>query len=214
MQKNSFYFLFNSLLYLLLFILTIVLPEGPLDTGMVYFGGLWVILILLGSMITCEQSEGKSKGYEFLKTLPIKDSQIVKAKFFLVFLTACFVVMYVKIIYQFVSRPPEVFAISQVFVPLCAVFGLLLTALIYILVFKWGLSKAIKAGWIIYFVFIFGAILFIRKILIKLDIDAEKISIFINSVSFWIWIILGLGVLAGYFGLMSVAINSKKRSRG
>jgi hypothetical protein len=212
MQKNSFYFLFYALVWVPIFILAVVLPGRPLDTGMVFFEGMWIIMILLGSMIVCEQSEGKTKGYDFLRILPVKDSHIVKAKFFLVFLTACFVIVYVKIIYLFVSRPPDVFVISQVFVPLCAIVGLLLDALLYILVFRIGLSKAIKIGWIIFAVTIIGAFLFIELVLIKSDIDAGKISAFINSIPLVIWIVLGLGALAGYFGLMSLAIKAKKRN--
>lgn len=213
-QKNSFYFIFYSLVWIPIFIFAVVLPGRPLDTGMILFEGIWVILILLGSMITCEQNEEKSKGYDFLRTLPIKDSHTVKAKFVLVFLTACFVVFYVKVIYQFVSRPPEVFAISQVFVPMCAALGILFDALLYILIFKIGLSKAIKICWISFFGFIIGPILLIEFVMVKSDIAEGKIFEFISSVSLWIWIVLGLGVLAGYFGLMSVAINAKKRSRG
>ncbi len=212
MQKNSFYFIFYALVWVPIFILAVVLPGRPLDTGMVFFEGMWIIMILLGSMIVCEQSEGKTKGYDFLRTLPVKDSHIVKAKFFLVFLTACFVVVYINIIYLFVSRPPDVFVISQVFVPLCAVFGILLAALLYVLVFKIGYSKAIKIGWIIFAGTIIGAFLFIELVLIKSDIDAGKISAFINSIPLVIWIVLGLGALAGYFGLMSLAIKAKKRN--
>ncbi len=214
MQKNSFYFIFYAIAWIPIFVFAIALPGRPLDSGMVYFDGMWIILLLLGSMIVCEQSEGKSNGYDFLRMLPVKDSQIVKAKFFLVFLTACFVVMYVKIIYQFVSRPPDVFPISQVFIPLCAVVGILLDAFLYTLIYKIGFSKTIKIGWIIFVVIILGAFLFIELVLVKSGIDIGKISVFVNSVSIWIWIVLGLGALSGYFGLMSMAIKTKERNRG
>jgi hypothetical protein len=214
MQKNSFYFIFYAFAWIPIFIMSIVLPGRPLDTGMVYFEGMWIILLLLGSMIVCEQSEGKSKGYDFLRTLPIKDSHIVKAKFFLVFLTACFVVVYITIIYLFVFIPPEVLAIVKVFIPLCAVVGILLDAFLYTLIFKIGFSKTIKIGWIIFVVIILGAFLFIELVLVKSDIDAGKISAFLNSNPLAIWIVLGLGVLAVYFGLMFMAIKAKKRNRG
>ena len=214
MQKNSFYFIFYTFAWIPIFVFSIVLPGRPLDTGMVYFEGMWIILLLLGSMIVCEQSERKANGYDFLRMLPVKDSQIVKAKFFLVFLTACFVVMYLTIIYQFVFIPPEVLAIVKVYIPLCAVVGILLDALLYTLIFKIGFSKTIKIGWIIFVVIILGTFLFIELVLVKSDIDVGKISVFINSVSLWIWIVLGLGLITGYFGLMSMAIKAKKRNRG
>lgn len=214
MQKNSFYFIFYAFAWIPIFIFAIALPGRPLDTGMVYLDGMWIILLLLGSMIVCEQSEGKANGYDFLRTLPVKDSHIVKAKFFLVFLTACFVIVYLTIIYQFVFIPPEVLAIVKVYIPLCAVVGILLDALLYTLIFKIGFSKTIKIGWIIFVVIILGTFLFIELVLVKSDIDAGKISVFINSVSLWIWIVLGLGLIAGYFGLMSMAIKAKKRNRG
>ena len=214
MQKNSFYFLFYALVWIPIFILAVVLPGRPLDTGMVYFEGMWIILILLGSTITCEQNESKTKGYDFLRTLPIKDSQIVRAKFFLVFLTACFVIVYVSVIYLFVSKPPDVFAIAQIFIPLCVFVGLLLAALLYILVFKMGLSKAIKIGWIIFLGVVVLTILFIEVVLIKSDIDAGKIAALINSIPLVIWMALGVGVLAVYFVMMSIAIKVKTRNRG
>ncbi len=214
MQKNSFYFIFYAFAWIPIFIMSIVLPGRPLDTGMVYFEGMWIILLLLGSMIVCEQSEGKSKGYDFLRTLPIKDSHIVKAKFFLVFLTACFVVVYITIIYLFVFIPPEVLAIVKVFIPLCAVVGILLDAFLYVLVFRIGFSKAIKIGWIVFIVIILGAFLFIELVLVKSDIDAGKISTFLSSIPLVIWIVLGLEAIAGYFGLMFMAIKAKKRNRG
>jgi hypothetical protein len=214
MQKNSFYFLLYAFAWIPIFVLAIVLPGRPLDTGMVFFEGMWIILLLLGSMIVCEQSEGKSRSYDFLRTLPIKDSHIVKAKFFLVFLTACFVIVYVNIIYLFVSKPPDVFAVAQVFIPLCAAAGVLLDAFLYILVFKIGLSKAIKIGWITFFGVVLGTILFIEFVLVKSNIDAGKISAFIISIPLMIWIVLGWGVLIVYFIMMSIAIKVKKRYRG
>ncbi len=214
MQKNSFYFLFYALVWIPIFIMAIVLPGRPLDSGMVFFEGGWIIIILLGSTITCEQSEGKTKGYDFLKTLPIKDSQIVRAKFFLVFLTACFVYMYLRIIYLFVSIPPDVLVMARIYIPLCVFVGLLLAALLYILVFKIGLSRAIKIGWIMFFGIIVLTIVFIEAVLIKSDIDARKIETFINSIPFVIWMALGAGILAVYFMLMSFAIKVKKRNRG
>ncbi len=214
MQKNSFYFIFYAFAWIPIFILAVVLPGRPLDTGMVFFDGMWIILLLLGSMIVCEQSEGKANGYDFLRMLPIKDSHIVKAKFFLVLLTACFVIIYLTIIYLFVFIPPEVLAIVKVFIPLCAVVGILLDAFLYTLIFKIGFSKTIKIGWIIFVVIILGAFLFIELVLVKSDIDAGKISAFLNSNPLAIWIVLGLGVLAVYFGLMFMAIKAKKRNRG
>ena len=214
-QKNSFYFLFYALIWVPVYILAVILPGRPLDTGMVYFEGMWIIMILLGSTIVCEQNENKTKGYDFLRTLPIKDTHIVGAKFFLVFLTACFVIAYVSVIYMFVSIPPDVFTIAQTFIPLCASAGLLLAALLYIMVFKVGLSKAIKIGWIIFFGVVIGAILSIGMgFSRKLDINAGKISVFINSIPLVIWIALGLGIMAGYFGMMFMAIKVKKRNRG
>ena len=213
MQKNSFYFLFYAFAWIPIFIMAVVLPGRPLDTGMVYFDGMWIILLLLGSMIVCEQNEGKANGYDFLRTLPVKDSHIVKAKFFLVFLTACFVIVYLTIIYQFVTIPPDVLAIAKVFIPLCALVGILLDAFLYILVFRIGISKAIKIGWAIFAGMIIGAFLFIELVLVKSNINTGKISVFINSVSLGIWIVLGLGVLIGFFGLMSLAIKDKKRNK-
>lgn len=214
MQKNSFYFLFYALVWIPIFILAVVLPGRPLDTGMVFFEGMWIILILLGSMITCEQNESKTRGYDFLRTLPIKDSHIVKAKFSLLFLTACVVVVYVSIIYLFVSKPPDVFAFALIFIPLCVSVGLLLAAVLYILIFKIGLSKAIKIGWFFFFAVVIGTILFIEFVLTKSDIDAEKISAFIHSIPLLIWIALGLSFLVVYFKLMSVAIKVKEKARG
>ena len=187
MQKNSFYFIFYAFAWIPIFIMAVVLPGRPLDTGMVFFEGMWIILILLGSTITCEQNESKTRGYDFLRTLPIKDSQIVNAKFSLVFLTACFVIVYVSVIYLFVSKPPDVFAFALIFIPLCVFVGLLLAALLYILIFKFGLSKAIKIGWITFFTVVIGTILFIEFILIKSDIDSGKMSAFIHSIPPVIW---------------------------
>lgn len=213
MQKNSFYFFFYALVWLPIFILAVILPGRPLDTGMVFFEGIWVIIILLGSLITHEQNERKTKGYEFLDTLPIKDSHIVKAKFILVFLTACIVYVYVNVIYLFVSIPPDVNVIAKVFIPLCAVIGLLLDAFLYVLVFKIGLSRTVKLGWIIFFGVVVGTILSIELFLAKLEINTERISGFLASIPLLIWIVLGLGVLSGYIGLMSVAIKVKGASR-
>ncbi|MFC2168754.1 ABC-2 transporter permease [Acidobacteriota bacterium] len=213
MQKNSYYFFFYSVLYIPIFIMAVVLPGRPLDSGMVFFEGMWIILILIGSAITCEQNENKTKGYDFLRLLPIKDSQIVKAKFFLVFLTSCFVILYVSIIYLFVTVPPDVFSFALIFVPLCVFVGLFLAALLYILVFKIGILKALKIGWITFFGVVIGTILFIEFVLVKSEINAEKVSGFITSIPLLIWIVLGIGILSGYYGLMLIAIKIKKENR-
>jgi hypothetical protein len=61
---------------------------------------------------------------------------------------------------------------------------------------------------------IISAFLFIELVLVKSDIDSGKIASFINSASLGIGIVLGLGFLAGYFGMMFMAIKAKERYEG
>lgn len=213
MKKNSSYIIQLTILMPLLTAVWLIHPT-PMSTYQIFMGGMWLVLVLLGGAINGEMIEEKMKGYAFLRTLPIKDRDIVMSKFLMAGLTACVFVVHINILLGFLSGPSHLFALGRILIPLFAGIALLAVALLYALVFRIGYSRFIKIAWGAFFVIILSPILILEFVLIKINLDYGQIINSVITLPWLVWLSAGLAFLAVYIGLMSLAVKAKEASKG
>ncbi|MGD2295746.1 MAG: ABC-2 transporter permease [Candidatus Aminicenantes bacterium] len=213
-KKNAAPYVLYLVLLLPLMTVAWLIKDRLLGTYQVFLAGLWLLMILVGSLLTAEQREEKTKGYAFLQTLPVKNRDVVAPKFLLSFLTAFVYIGYVYILLEFKTGPEYLFALSRIVMVICAGAGLVLTSLIYIFVFRIGFSRIHKILWLTFFVVILAPVLILEFVLRKLNVDYVKIFKSIVALPWHLWVLVGLCLLALYFWLMLLAIKAKEASKG
>jgi hypothetical protein len=110
------------------------------------------IWLVLGAMWSHEQMENKANGYAFLRILPIDPSMIVKAKFAMVFIAVAIYVVGCCIAFAFVSTNPEYLIPSCAYVIVYGNICLVVSALLYLGIFRHGFSrfgKYILIAWVV-----------------------------------------------------------------
>jgi hypothetical protein len=139
-----------------------------------------MIWLVLGAMYSHEQMESKANGYAFLRILPIKPAQIVKAKFALVFIAVAIYVGGCCIAFALVSTNPEYL------IPSCA----------YVIVHA--------IAWVCLLIFPIPFRIFFLK---PRGITDSEIMQFMRGPY---WIIGTIICLAGYYLLMKLAVKRLK----
>ena len=213
-QKNAFYFALNTVVILVLMTVYWFTARRELSWAMVLFQGLWMILIVEGSLSSNEKAEQKSGGYKFLRLLPLGDREIVISKFILVLLTGVFVLVYNYILYFFIPGSPHLYALGRLLVFLCLFISLFLAGFSYIVIFRFGNAVFLKFVWIATITIILTPILLIELVILKMDIDFRSFIDQITKLNGLIWVTIGLSGLGVYFLLMQAAIKAKQASRG
>lgn len=213
MKNNSSYVIQASLLMPLLAIVWLI-NIRPLSAFQIFMGGMWIFLVVLGGAINGEMIENKMKGYAFLCTLPVRDRDIVMAKFFMAGLTALVLVVYIEILFGFLPGPAHLFSLGRIMIPFFAGVALLLTALLYVLVYRIGFSRSIKIAWAVFFSVILFPLLIMEFVLNRKSLDFSRIFDAVISLPWVIWVLAGLAFLFAYIGLMALAVKVKKARRG
>ena len=213
MKKNSSY-LIQLLVLLPILALAWFIKTRPLSSYQIFMGGMWMILAVLGGAINGEMIEDKMKGYAFLRTLPIKDKDVVKSKFLMAGVTAALIVVFLNIMLLFLSGPAYLFSLGRISILVFAGFVLLLVACLYILAFRIGFSRFIKIAWATFFILILTPILIMEFVLRKLDGDYVRIIESVVSLPWPVWAVLVAGFLAVYYGLMTLAVKAKEAAKG
>jgi hypothetical protein len=214
MKKNAFFFGLNAVLISSLLSLYWLLARINLDGVMVIFQGLWMVLIVEGAIAANEKSEEKSKGYEFLRTLPLTDREIVKSKFMLVLLTAGFVLACNSILYMFMPGPSHLKELGPLYALICANFCLVLAGISYIIIFRYGHAAFVKFVWIATIVIMLTPILLFEFVVRKMDIDFKALIEGINQNNWLIGTCFTICGLAAYFLLLQAATRAKQAARG
>jgi hypothetical protein len=168
-----------------------------------------MIWLVLGAMWSHEQMESKTNGYAFLSILPIEPSQIVKAKFAILFIAVAIYVGGCCVAFALISTDPDYLIPSCGYIIVHGDICLLAAALLYLGIFQYGYSRFGK------YVLISWVCLFILPLLIRLfilkprGITDSEIMQFLRGPY---WIIGTIISLAGYYFLMKLAIRklSKK----
>lgn len=211
MKKFSLMFIFYAVL-----IFGIVTPlfnydrmtgPDPLSLSFVFYLAPYMFLVAIGSLWAHELMEEKTKSYEFLRLLPIKECEIVGAKFALVFLSVAFYAFFLCIFLFLVSKDPDYLNPGRAFIIINGDIFLVLAALLYLGIFKFGYSKF---GKIVLLVWIIGLIspipinIFLLK---RLGITKVQIIDWITNIN---WIAFTVISLSLYWGLMQIAIKIRK----
>jgi hypothetical protein len=163
-----------------------------------------MIWLVLAAMWSHEQMESKSNGYAFLSILPIEPAQIVKAKFAIVFVSVAIYVGGCCAAFALISTSPEYLIPSSGYVITYGNICLLVAALLYIGIFRYGYSRFGK------YVLVAWVCLLITPIPIRIlilkprGISGSEIMQFFKEPY---WIIGAFVCLAGYYFLMKLAIR-------
>lgn len=213
MKKNAIYFISYAVGILSLMTVYWFTARTEISWAMVLFQGLWLILIVEGSVTINEKTEEKTNAYDFLRILPVSDREIVISKFALVLLTGIFVLVCNYAMYFFMPGPPYLVALGRIFLLLCFFAALSFAGISYIIIFRYGHSVFVKFVWIALIIVMASPLLVIELVLLKLDIDYREIIDKIIALNGLIWVSIALCGFTVCFFLMNAAVKAKQASR-
>jgi hypothetical protein len=213
-KKNAFYFVYYAAVIFPLMAFYMCFVRKELSGAIVMFQGLWLILIVEGALAVSERAEDKTRGYDFLRLLPIKDREIVQSKFLIVLLTTIFLLAFNYILYLFIPGPVHLFTIGRILVLLSGIYALILAATSYVIIFRFGHANFVKFVWAVMIITMVAPVLIFESVILKMDLD---INIVINKLSqfHWlIWIVLPFFGLAFFYLLFQTALRAKIAAKG
>ena len=214
MKKNALYFAYYAAVIFPLMTLYFYFVRKELSGPMVMFQGLWLILIVEGALAVNEKAEDKTRGYDFLRILPIKDREIVLSKFLIVLITAIFLVAFNYILYLFVPGPVHLYTIGRILVPLSAIYALVLAGVSYIIIFRFGHAAFVKFIWAAMIISMVAPVLIFESVILKMDLDINTITDRLSQFRWLIWIVLPICGLAVFYILFQAASRAKEAARG
>jgi hypothetical protein len=214
MKKNAFYFAYHAAIIFPLMASYFCFVRKELSGPMVMFQGLWLILIVEGALAVNEKVEEKSRAYNFLRLLPIKDREIVLSKFLLVLLTAIFLVALNYILYFFVPDPMHLYTIGRILVPLSAIYALVLAGTSYVIIFRFGHSAFVKFVWAVMIVTMVAPVLIFESVILKMNLDISIIADKLSQLLWLFWLAIPLFGLALFYILFQMATRAKEAARG
>jgi hypothetical protein len=133
--------------------------ENPLDLSFLFFLNTYMLWLILGSVWSQEQLEHKTNGYAFLSTLPLKGSQIVSAKYAVVFLATLIYVAVHLIWYSLAFDDPAFLAAGRTSLIHVASVSLFLAGLYYLGFFRFGYRRFSKFAVGLWFVLVVSPLL-------------------------------------------------------
>lgn len=154
------------------------LTDG-MDRGLAIMLGLFMLLTVLASVNGAESVEGKDRGYDFLKTLPIRDTELVAGKFFLPLVFVILDVIYAVLFLHIHSPSVEFFVIGRGFVFLCAAISLVAAGGVYVAVFRFGITRFMR-GVLILVPVLLMIVPFVTWLFVRESLSAMDIQIFVN----------------------------------
>lgn len=182
----------------------------PLDLSFGYWQALQVFWVIFASLWMQEQIEFKSNGYKFLRTLPLKNNDIVGAKFTVVLASVFIYVSFNCIAFAFISRAPEYFNPSFKMMINMGIVCLILSGLLQMGIIKFGYMNFGKILLILMILGLAVPILVTSFLLPKIGLDRYDVLTAITSVN---WIFVTAAGLLIYAGLMWMAMRMKNYER-
>lgn len=214
MKSNARYFIQYSVGIMTLVTLYFYFVRQEFSSGMVLMQGLWLILAVGGALAVNEKVEEKTQSYKFLKCLPIKDREVVLSKFSLILLTTAILVAYNYCLYLFIPGPGHLYTIGRLFVLLSAIFALLLAAISYIIIFRFGHAAFVKFIWIAMIITMVSPILIFESVILKMDVEISDLLERLDYYHWLAWIVLLICGLALFYLLYKAAVRAKETARG
>jgi len=205
LRKSSFFFITHLCTFSIPGLVAIPIWE---NAGMLSVMALWVPLWLSSSVLWSERQES----YAFLRTLPVTDRQVVRAKFGL---ALGFIVLYWAILALLIRRAwgasPE-YAGYMALASLTCSLAVVLAAVWYIVSWRFGTTVLTVA---VIALLVIGLIMALAANMERM-VKTRGIGILAPrwlAEGPWIYqVLLFAAALAAYFGLMRVAVRVKERS--
>jgi hypothetical protein len=185
-----------------------VTGPDPLTFNFVFTLAPYLFFVVLGAVSIHEQLEQKSNGYAFLRTLPVKASDIVISKFLLVFLSALAYIVFHCVAFAKISSDPSYWKPSCSFLIISGNICLVLTALLYVGIFRYGYNKVGKYVIFLWLFIVISPIPINIFLLRRLGISRQEIIEKVTSLN---WVIVTLVCLALYYLLMRVSIKTLEK---
>lgn len=182
----------------------------PLDLSFGFIQAISIFWVLFASMWMHEQIEFKANGYKFLRTLPIKDKDIVGAKFTVVFGSVFIYIVFHCIAFVFISKAPEYLNPSCTAMINMGNVCLIFAGLLHLGVIKFGYMNFGKFLLILMIVGIAFPPLLVSFLLPKIGLTRYDV---LNAITSANWMIVTAAGLAVYLGLMWMAMKMKNFER-
>ena len=185
--------------------------EDPAELIYLLFQGAWGFWIVLGAIWVHEQMESKSKGYTFLRTLPIRNKDIISAKFVLVLFAVLFFVIYQTGIIALLVHNAQYSWTALQYNTFIGNLCLVLAGLVYMGITRYGFMRLGKVMLLLW-LFLFLSPLLLREIIMpKLDFSVETL---VQQVTSWNGWVMTLVVLVMYWGMLQLAVRFKNAENG
>ena len=209
MKKYSSYFLISLLVFFLFSSAVILLVHGDIQKVVfaVLICGIFIYFNTLGPVLGSEQYEEKNKGYEFLNILPLREMDIVGAKFLWVLLINILFGGGILLFLRYSSWVGKQLVLFRSLALLNVSVSLLLVAVSYMFIFWIGYTK-----YMIIVLSVMVAMGFIPMLILNFFKDSidkiiANIGNFIVDIN---WLMVLPLVLMVYFGFMFLAGKVKK----
>ena len=187
------------------------LDEDPAELIYLLYQGAYGFWIVLGAIWVHEQIESKSRAYTFLRILPIRNKDIISAKFALVLFAVLFFVIYQTGVIAVLVHNAEYSRAAWQYNTFIGNICLLMAGLVYMGIYRYGfvkMGKFVLIGWLLLFL----SPLLLREIIMpKLDFSVETIVLRVTSLNWWV---VTLVVLAMYWGMLQLAVRFKNAENG
>lgn len=209
LKKYSFYFLISLFVFLLLSVPVVMFIQGDIQkvAFAVLICGIFIYFNALGPVFGSEQYEEKNKGYEFLNILPLRNIDIVAAKFLWVLLVDAFFVGGILLFLKYSPWSGNQLVLFRSLALLNGSASLLLAAVSYLLIFWIGYTKYMIVVLSVMVAMGFIPMLILKFLNDRIDQIIADIGNFIIDIN---WLIVLTVVLMVYVGLMFLASKVKK----
>jgi hypothetical protein len=124
--------------------------KAMLDTNYGLLMGIWINMLVFSGLMSGEKEEDQNRGYEFYKTIPVSDRQIVLGKFLTVLLNTVFGVAVFMVLMGIFPYDMETLLRPQAYVLVSAGVSLVLVGLLYPLCFRWGYTRVMSVVILVY----------------------------------------------------------------
>lgn len=185
------------------------LNKSYLNVSRVLILGYFIILFTSGAVTSSEQNASNNKEYQFLQYLPIKDSEIVMAKFLLAFISVLFCLSISLILLRVLDTTELNLVLTYFYLVICASLSLIISAIWYVLIFKYGIFKVFKIIWVVLTICFISPILIDILLISKNKVNSIFLCNFIEKTPWFLWFISLIAVIFIYLQLMNLAINIK-----
>jgi hypothetical protein len=182
----------------------------PLSLSFVLYLISYLLMVVIASIWTHEQMESKTKGYAFLRSLPIDAKGIVMAKFAVVFIALCLYTAFHCTAFYFISSNPAYYNPACSVMIISADICLIISALLYLGIFRFGYVKFGKYIIIAWIIVIISPIPIYQFLLPRFGISRLEL---IDQMTRLSWPLVTVISLALYIGLLRLSITALKRAK-